>query len=384
MNLIAIVRANLLRRKTRTIFTFLSIFIAFLLFGYLAAIEVGFGMGVEVSGADRLITQHRVSLVRPLPLAHMAKLEQVPGVTHVAPFVWFGGVYQDKRNFFAQMAVDPEKLFDVYPEYLLPDDQKRAWFANRIGAIAGRQLAERYGWKVGDRIPIQGTVWRKRDGSSTWEFVLEGIYEGARKGVDETIFFFHFDYFDESHSFGPGLVGWYVLRIDDPESAAEVCARIDDQFANSFGETKTSTETAWLRSFAKQVGDIGKIMRLVLAAVFFTILLVAGNTMAQSVRERTSELAVMKTLGFTDAAVLGMVLAESLVLAGLGGGLGLLVSWTLIHFGGDPTGFLSVFYVPAPFIAAGAALILLLGLAAGIVPALRAMRLSIVAALRRV
>jgi putative ABC transport system permease protein len=305
-------------------------------------------------------------------------------VADVAPFVWFGGIYQDKRNFFAQMAVDPERLLSVYPEYLLPEDQKRAWLGNRMGAVAGRKVAERYGWKVGDRIPIQGTVWRKRDGTSTWEFVLEGIYQGAEEGVDETIFFFHFDYFDESHSFGPGLVGWYVLRVDDPEQAVDVARRVDDGFANSFAETKTTTEKAWLQGFAKQVGDIGTILRLVLLAVFFTILLVAGNTMAQSVRERTSELAVMKTLGYSDAGILGMVMAESLTLAGLGGGLGLLVSWSLIDYFGDPTGFLAVFYFPARDVVVGGALALLLGVASGILPALRAMRLRIVDALRRV
>jgi putative ABC transport system permease protein len=384
MNLLSLVRANLLRRKTRTIFTFLSVLIAFVLFGYLAAIEIAFGMGVEVSGADRLITVHKVSLVQPLPLGHLNKIEQIPGVEDVAHFVWFGGVYQDKRQFFAQMVVEPERLFRVYPEYVLPEEQKRAWMANRIGAIAGRKVAERYGWKIGDRIPIQGTVWRKKDGSSTWDYVLEGIYSGAEKGVDETIFFTRFDYFDESHSFGSGMVGWYVIVVDDPVNADEIANRIDDTFSNSFAETKTSTEKAWLQGFAKQIGDIGTIMRLVLAAVFFTILLVAGNTMAQSVRERTSELAVMKTLGFSDGSILGMVMAESMALAGLGGGLGLLVSWLMIHYGGDPTGFLAVFYFPARFIAAGVGLLFLLGLSAGIVPALRAMRLRIVDALRRV
>jgi putative ABC transport system permease protein len=384
VSLLTLIRANLLRRKARTIFTFLSVLIAFVLFGYLAAIEVGFGMGVEVSGVDRLLTQHRVSLVRPLPLSYLAELERTPGVTVVSPFVWFGGVYQDKRNFFPQMATDPERLFEVYPEYLLDEERKRAWRDNRIGAVAGRKLAERFGWEVGDRIPLQGTIWRKSDGTSTWEFVLDGIYEGAEPGVDETLFFFHFDYFDESHSFGGGLVGWYVFRIDDPERAAEISRRIDERYANSSAETKTSTEKAFLQGFAKQVGDIGTILRLVLTAVFFTILLVAGNTMAQSVRERTGELAVMKTLGYSDAAILGMVLAESITLAGAGGGLGLLLSWWMIHERGDPTGFLSVFYFPARYVVAGAALVLLLGVAAGLQPALRAMRLRIVDALRRV
>jgi len=384
MNRLTVIRANLLRRKTRTIFTFLSIFIAFLLFGYLAAIEIAFSMGVEVSGADRLITMHKTSLAQMLPLSYQDKIERTAGVKAVCPFVWFGGIYQDKRNFFAQMIVEPDLLLEVYPEYLLPEEQVQAWRANRIGAVAGRKVAERFEWEIGDRIPIQGTIWRKEDGSSTWEFVLEGIYTGAHEGVDETILFMRYDYFDESHSFSEGLVGWYALTIEDPEQAAQLSQAIDDTFANSFAETKSTTEKAWLTGFAKQVGDIGLIMRLVLVAVFFTILLVAGNTMAQSVRERTSELAVMKTLGYTDGAILGMVLAESLALAGFGGGLGLLVSWLMIHYGGDPTNFLSVFYFPARYMAAGVVLVVLLGIAAGILPALRARRLSIVDALRRV
>lgn len=383
MNRLTVVRANLLRRKTRTIFTVLSIFIAFVLFGYLAAIEIAFGMGVEVSGADRLITMHKTSLAQMIPYSYLNKIEQTPGVKSAMPFVWFGGIYQDKRQFIAQMVVDHERLFEVYPEYLLPAEQYEAWKANRIGAIAGRKIVEKYGWEIGDRIPLQGTIWRKADNTSTWEFVLEGIYSGAETGVDETIFFFRYDYFDEAHSFGPGLVGWYVVTIDDPGQAAQVSRVVDDTFANSFAETKTTTEKAWLQGFAKQVGDIGLIMRLVLIAVFFTILLVAGNTMAQSVRERTSELAVMKTLGFTDGAIRRMVLSESLVLAGFGGGLGLLVSWLMIHFGGDPTGFLAVFYFPARYVAVGGGLVLALGLAAGFLPALRAQRLSIVDALRR-
>jgi putative ABC transport system permease protein len=203
--------------------------------------------------------------------------------------------------------------------------------------------------------------------------------------VDETQFFFHYDYFDESHGFGPGIVGWYVLRIEDPEQAAAVVDEIDALFANSPYETRTTTEKAWVQAFAKQIGNIGAILRAVMTAVFFTILLVAGNTMAQSVRERTSELAVMKTLGFSGSSILGMVLAESLALAGLGGGLGLLTAWLMISYGGDPTqGFLSIFYFPPRDVALGVVFVLLLGLAAGLPPALRAMRLRIVDALRRV
>lgn len=379
-----LVWSNLRRKKFRTLFTLLSIFVAFVLFGYLAAINMAFRLGVDVAGADRLVLIHKVSLIQPLPYSYLGRIQGIPGVVDVAHASWFGGIYQEPANFFPQMAVDPESYLRLYPEFLLPEEQKQAWFANRTGAIAGRTTAERFGWKVGDRIPIQATIWRKKDGSSAWEFELEGIYDGAEEATDTTQFLFHYDYFDEARQFGEGLVGWYIIRIEDPERAVEIADRIDGTFANSPFETKTSTEKAFVQGFAKQIGDIGLIIGAILSAVFFTILLVAGNTMAQSVRERTNELAVLKTLGYSSGLVLVLVLTESFVLAGSGGGLGLAVSWLLIQQG-DPTGgALPAFFFPPGDILLGVGCALALGLAAGIFPAVGAMRLRIVDALRRV
>jgi putative ABC transport system permease protein len=384
MKYLPLVWKNLLRKKTRTIFTVLSILVAFVLFGFLSAIKLGFSLGVDVTGADRLVTMHKVSLIQLLPESYQSRIAELPGVVDAAHATWFGGYYQDPRHFFAQTAVEPERFLRIYPEYVLPEEQKQRWFERRMGAIAGRKLAERYGWKVGDRIPIQSSIWAKADGGHTWEFTLEGIYEGARKGVDETQLFFQYDYFDEARAFGKGMVGWYMMRIDDPENAAAIAERIDREFANSRYETRTATEKAFVQAFAKQIGDIGTILGAVLTAVFFTILLVAGNTMAQAVRERTAELAVLKALGFSDLGVIGLVLAESLLLAGLGGGLGLGLGWLWIQ-SGDPTGgFLAVFYFPVEDLLLGVALAALLGLAAGVIPALRARRLNIVEALRSV
>ncbi len=370
---------NLLRRKTRTIFTFLSVAIAFVLFGVLATIRVAFNYGVEVAGADRLIMIHKVSFINFLPISYQERIKTVKGVSDATHATWFGGIYQDPSNFFSQMAVEPDEWLRMYPEYVLPEDQKKAWLANRVGAIAGRAVAERFGWKVGDRIPIQGTIFQ----GGVWEFTIDGIFDGDREGVDTNQFFFHNKYLWEKAVFGEDMVGWYIIRVEDPKASAEVAQRVDALFANSPYETKTSTEKAFVQAFANQVGDIGAILTAILVAVFFTILLVTGNTMAQSIRERTSELAVLKTLGYSNALVLAMVLGESLTIAVAGGGVGLLLAW-LISRQGDPTGgLLPAFFFPPGDLILGVALVFGLGLAAGVLPALRAMRLRIVDALRR-
>ncbi len=383
MKYLGLVWGNLKRRQLRTLLTLLSVLVAFVLFGYLAAIRQAFSAGVDVAGADRLIVRHKVSIIQFLPETYEARMEQIPGVANAMHMTWFGGEYQKPTNFFAQIPVVPEELFDMYPEYLLSDAHRAAFLATRTGAIAGRRTAERFGWQVGDRIPIKVVAWRRKDGAGFWEFDLVGIYDGAEKGTDDTQFFFRHDYFEEARAWGSGLVGWYVVRIDDPARAAEVAAAIDAEFANSPRETKAEPEGAFVQGFANQVGDIGLIMTAIVAAVFFTILLVAGNTMAYAVRERTSELAMLKAIGFTDRGVLGLVLGESLLLAGVGGGLGLVLAWVLVSTG-DPTGgSLPVFFFPARDLAIGILLIAVLALAAGILPALQAQRLQIADALRR-
>jgi putative ABC transport system permease protein len=376
---------GLKRKKLRTAFTLLSILIAFVLYGYLSAINKAFELGVEVAGEDRLVLRHKVSFSIPLPLSYRERIKSVPGVIDAAHANWFAGIYQEPQNFFPQLAVEPDAYLRLYPEFLLPEAQKQAWLANRTSVIAGRAIVERFGWKIGDRIPIQATVWRKKDGSSTWEFELVGVYDGATPETDTTQFLFHYDYFDEARLFGNGTVDWYILRVNDPPRAAEIAQRIDAEFANSSFETKTSTEKAFVQGFAEQIGNIGAIIGGILAAVFFTILLVTGNTMMQAVRERTAELAVLKTVGFSSRLVLALVLAESLALAGLGGGLGLLVGWLLIFLGGDPTrGFLPIFFFPPKDVVIGVGYVAALGLIAGLLPAVQAMQLRVVDALRRV
>jgi putative ABC transport system permease protein len=383
MKFLPLIWSNLRRKRVRTFFTLLSILMAFLLFGYLGAVRTAFDYGVQMAGQDRLIMTHKVSLVQLLPINYEEKILAVPGVVDATHATWFGGIYQDPKNFFSQMAVEPEKYLRMYPEFLLPEAQKKAWFADRTGAIVGDQIANRFHWKIGDRIPLQATIWQRKDGSPTWEFTVDGIYTQATKGTDPEQFLFHYKYLDETRPRAQGLVGWYIIRVSPPDQSAQIAGKVDTLFANSERETKTSTEKAFMQAFAKQVGDIGKIITAILSAVFFTILLVAGNTMMQSVRERITELAVLKTVGFSGGLVLALVLGESLVLAGLGGGLGLALAWVLISRG-DPTGGgLPVFFLPLQDLLIGCGYVVLLGLATGMLPALEAMRFRVVEALRR-
>jgi putative ABC transport system permease protein len=371
---------NVWRRKFRTTFTLLSIFIAFLLFGVLMTIRAAFSFGVDIAGLDRLVLINKVSLIMPLPVSYHARLQQVPGVEVATHQSWFGGVYQDPSNFFANMAVDPEEFLTIYPEFRVPPEQVKTWLADRQGAIIGVDLANRFGWKIGDRVPLQGTIFQPKSGA--WEFNIVGMYDGE-DGIDKTQFFFRYDYLEENRNFGAGTVGWYVVKIADPDRSVELSRSFDEMFANSSAETKTTTEKGFVESFASQVGDIGAIMIAISSTVLFMFGLVAASTMAQSVRERTSELAVLKTLGFRSGTILGLVFAESLFIAVVGGGLGLAVAWLFVQQG-DPTGgMLAIFVLPQRDIALGVALMVMMGLLAGVMPAIGAMRLRITDALRR-
>jgi putative ABC transport system permease protein len=374
-----LVLSNLFRKKTRTALTAGSFAVALFLFGILAVVDGAFQQGVDVAGVDRLVVLNRVSLIQPLPLAYRDRLGRIPGVTQVTFANWFGGVYQDERNFFPQFAIDRENYLKMFPEFVVPNDQWQAFLTDKEGAIVGESLAERFKWKIGDRIPVKGTIF-----PGNWEFNIRGIYRGRRVQDDTTQFWFRWDYLDERKAFGKGMVGWYTVRIANPDDAVRLVKAIDDHFANSPAETKTDTEKAFAASFVKQMGNIQLLIMSVGSVVFFTLLLVTGNTMAIAVRERTRELAVLKAVGFTDRFVLGLVIAETMVVAAVGGGVGLGLA-KLFTLGGDPTGgLLPFFYLPPDSIAVGLGLALAVGFAAGILPALAASRLRVVDALRRV
>jgi putative ABC transport system permease protein len=385
MKYLHIVWRNLMRRKIRTIFTLLSIFVTFVLFGYLMSVRSAFSMGIDLAGADRLMVLNKISLIMPVPSSYNDKIKAVEGVKAVTFSNWFGGYYQETRNQFPNMAVDAENWFAMYPEFVVPPDQHKAWLADRQGAVIGADLAKRFNWKVGDRVPLQATIFRRPD-NRAWEFNISGIYDSPVKGTDKTQLFFHWTFLNEAvrtSSYG-NQVGWYVVKVDNPDNAPAVAKKIDEMFANSPTETKTDSEKNFVAGWAKQIGNISLIMELIAAAAIFMMLLVTANTMAQSIRERTSELAVLKTLGFGDGRVLSMVLMESCVLALIGGLAGLALSYTLVTVGGDPTGaFLPQFYFPVKDVIIGGVMVVVLGFAAGAVPAFQAQRLRIVDALRR-
>jgi putative ABC transport system permease protein len=382
MKFLALVLANFRRRKLRTLLTMLSIVVAFVLFAYLAAIKKGFEMGATVAGADRVIVRHRISLIQPLPQSYQAQINQMEGVAVSSQAAWFGGIYREGEMPFPQIAVEPEQFLTIYHEFVLTPEQKAAWLGTRSGAIAGRKLADRYDWKVGQKVVIKPTFMQSKSGGN-WEFDLSGIYDGAHEEVDTTGFFFRHDYLDETRRWGDGQTGWFYIKVADPNNAEAIVKKIDERFANSPAETRTELEKAFIKGFAQQMGNIGMIVTAILTAVFFTILLVAGNTMAQSVRERISELGVLKAIGFTDGKVLGMVLTESLLIALVAGGAGILLGSVAVA-GGDPTGgALPVFiFGPAAKITA-IVIAVVLGLITGAWPAWQAMRLNAVDALRR-
>jgi putative ABC transport system permease protein len=376
---------NLMRRKVRTICTGLSICTAFLLMGALLSIRSGFSRGVDLTGADRLVVSHKNSFNQPMPLAYRDRLSAVPGVAAVTYVAWFPGVYQDPRNDFPKLAVDTDHWFEMYGDlWTVRDDQLARWKANRTGAIVGQDLAERFGWSIGARVPVQGTMWPKRGGGA-WEFTIDGIYEaGPATGRNASLdlMFFHYAHLNETRTLAQDFVDSYRVRVGNPTRANDVAQLVDATFANSAFETTTTTENAFVRALAEQIGDVGAIVIAILGPVLFTILLVCGNTMAQAVRERTNELAVLKTLGFTEARVLGLVLAESFVVPLVAGGIGL-AAWLLIQRANPTGGMVPMSPLSSSDMVVAGSLAVLVGLASGIVPASQVRRLTIVDALRR-
>src|SRR5436190_11112669 len=343
MKFLPLIWSNVWRRRIRTTFTLLSIFIAFMLFGIVMAVRAAFSLGVEVAGIDRLVLINKVTLIMPLPISYRQQIERTPGVESVTHENWFNGAYQDPTNVLTTMAVEPQSFLNIYKEIKLDPEQVKRWLSDRQGIIVGKDIAERYGWKIGDKIPLMSSIYQAKE---PWEFNVSGIYD-ADSGFDKTQIFLRYDYLDENWvSPQKGQIGWYVVKISDPSRAAELGQTFDTMFANSGTETKTTTEKGFIEGFAKQVGDIGSITVAIASTVLIMFGLVAANTMVQAVRERTNELAVLKTLGFSDIKILVLVLTESLFITVLGGGLGLAVAWLFVQRG-DPTGgYLPVWALP--------------------------------------
>jgi len=377
-----IIFANLFRKKVRLLLTIGSFAVALFLFVFLAVVRDAFNRGADVAGADRLVVINRTSIINLIPLSYRDKILRIPGVKVITHNNWFGGTYIDEKNFFPQFVIDPQSQREVFPELIVPDDQWANFLKDRQGAIAGAKTAERFGWKIGDRIPIKTALY----GGGSWEFNLAGIYHGKRPQDDETQFWFQWDYFEEKiPDRVKGQIGWYVLRVNNPDDSPRIAKAIDSEFANSPNETKTETESAFAANWVKQFGNIQFLIGSIGLVVFFTLLLVTGNTMAISVRERTSELAVFKAIGFSDRAVLFFVLAEALAIALFGGLLGILGAMILVPaLGKALTGLLPSIVLAPSMLLFGLLLAIVVGFASGVIPGVSAMRLRVVNALRRV
>ena len=383
MKYLSLVWAQLFRSKTRTLLTLLSVVAAFLLFGMLDSVRVAFTSGGNVSGVDRLVVASRLSITQSLPIRLENQIRSVPGVRDVTSAMWFGGIYQDPKNFFPNFSVAPN-FFDVYSEYQLPKDQLKAFQTTRTGAVVGESLAKQFGWKIGDTIPLQATIF-PRSGSNDWPLQLVGIFRMKDRTVaanQERQLMMNWKYFDESNDYIKNQASWYTVTLRSADQASRVALAIDALSANSDHEAKSQTESAFQQAFLKQFADIGLIVTSIMAAVFFTLLLLTGNTMAQAVRERIPELATLKTLGFQDRTVLTLVMVESVLLIGLGGLIGMGLSALVIPMVATRSGgLMPTQTVPLQTWLVGLGLMAGIGIVVGVLPALRAQRLKIVDAL---
>jgi putative ABC transport system permease protein len=383
MKYFPLIWATLWRKKTRTLFTLLSIVIAFLLFGMLETVDYAFShVSGGASGADKLISTNKYSITLSLPFADLQEIRSVPGVTDVTWLTWFGGYYQEPKNFVFALPIDADSYFKLHKEdYRVDAEEMRNYVSTRSGALVNVALMKKFGWKVGQKVPLHSTIWTQKSGSLDWSFDIVGTFDvndQTQANAQASTLFFHYDLFDEGRSFGKGTVGWIEERVDNPAKSADIAGKIDALFANSPNETKTQPANDFAMTFIKQIGDIGFVLRAILGAVFFTLLFLTGNTMMQSVRERIPELAVLKTLGFTDGKVLALVIAESLLLCMFAAVIGLALSFATLPIIGQA--LQGVQLNPVALIP-GLGAAVLLALIVGVPPALRAMRLNIVDAL---
>ncbi len=384
MSMFGLIWANLFRKRTRTTLTLLSLVIAFLLFVLLRAIAAAFAGGVSLSGMDRLVVQGRYSRIDDMPVSHLYQIQGIDGVELVTHRSWFGGVYQDPKNFFAQFSVQPLDYFAMYEELQIEPAVLEKFARTRTGAVAMQSLVEEYGWRVGDMIPLDTTIWQRDDGTTLWEFELLGTFVDPGRGIGLQLMLIHHDYVDEAAAFRESRVGGFLVRVEDSDRAAEISAAIDDLFKNSSDPTRTATEDESNRQMANSLGDIGFITTMILGAVFFTIVLLTGNTMAQSLRERIPEIAVLKTLGFTDLRVSWLMMGEALLLCAVGGTLGVGLAILLEPgLNQNLSGFLGRFEMTWQTIATALGLALLVGVVIGLLPAVTAKRLTIADALRK-
>lgn len=384
MQLLKLIFKNAFRHKLRTSLTVLGITIAVLSFGMLRTVVDAWYAGVAASSSTRLVTRNTVSLVFFLPLSYKDKIRQVPGVEEVGYSYWFGAVYISEKNFFPSFATDAKTALDLFPEFILPEDQKNAFLRDRKGAVVGRKTAARFGWKTGDIVTLKGTIF-----PGDWEFVIRGIYRGAQKGTDETQFFFHWDYLNESLKktapYRADKVGWFLVGVKSPDMAADVAVTIDKMFKNSLAETITETEKAFQLGFIAMTEAIVVVIQLVSVIVIIIIMAVMANTMAMTVRERTGEYAIMKTLGFGGRHIAGLILGESLVIAAIGVLFGIALTFPAAKaFGASLSQFFPIFIVSRSTIYMDVAAGFIVAIVAAVFPAWRAIKMRVAEGLRRI
>ncbi|HEY0684144.1 MAG TPA: ABC transporter permease [Steroidobacter sp.] len=380
MKYFRLVWAGLWRKKTRTVFTMISVVIAFLLFGLLQGINQGFGTAMASLDVDRLYVTARTGIVDGMPISYLSRIRNVPGVRAVSLWAYFGGYYQDARKPIPAFATDAAELFKVYKEIKIRPEYVDAMVKTRTGALISEALAAQYGWKVGDRVPIGTSIWTNKAGSNTWEFDIVGTFDASAYGANFPSFYMNYSYFDEARQFGTGELHYYILSVQDPKQGDRISREIDAMFANSSVETRTQTEYALTQMALKQLGDINFIANAIVGAVLFTLLFLTANTMMQSVRERTSELAVLKTLGYSDTKVLVLVLTEALLLCLFAAALGIALAALVFE---SPTlqKLFGNFSMPGIVAAMGAGIAVLVAFVSGFPPAWRARQLNIVDAL---
>lgn len=385
MNGFVLVRKNLFRKKLRAILMIVSILVAFLIFGMLAGFYRAFTAGEDRAAADRLVVVNKINFTQPMPIAYFNRVRAVEGVRQVTFANWFGGYYQDPKNILVAMAVEPASYMEVYARDIdIPPEAQQAFVRERTGALVGEALARKWGWKVGDRIPLSSNIFSQKNGSRVWDVTVVGIFTARAANIDPSFMVFQYPYFDETRSFAKDTIGWMVLQTTSPALNDQVAKTIDQMFANSSAETSTDTEKAFNKAFAAQFGNIALIVGLVVGAAFVTILMIVGNTMALTIRERTREIGVLKTLGFSGERILTLVLGESVLLAILGGLPGLaLAALAAYSLRKSLAGVLPGFAVTWDIALLGLALMIVLGLVTGLIPALNAQRLKIAAALGR-
>lgn len=376
---------NMERTPLRFALTVFAIFIAFLIYGALTAFDNAMNAGVDLAADDRLVTVNKINFTQTLPIAYAQKVTAVEGVDSLVHMNWFGGYYKDPREQVITFAVDQTKLLEVYGDDMLLDEtHHKNWLRNQQGLLVGELVAKKYGWKVGDRIPLNSNIFSKMDGASVWDFVIEGVYSGKFKQADTNGVYFHYKYFNEALAFGSNQIGWLGIKTTDPSINEKVIKAIDDMFVNSPFETETVPEKAFNKSFIAQMGDIGLIVTSSVSAAFFIILVIVGFSMALAIRERTNEIGVMKTLGFTSRRIFKMVLMESMMLACLGGTVGLAASsFAIKQVTSSPQFPLAGLMLNGEIIMQAIILMVFLGLITGIVPAINALRLNIITALSR-